>query len=454
MLRKIGLFSFIFFNLTLSAQVTTFLWNGYSNAANTPIGASDYTFNLTCTAPARTVPVSANITSSAGNGIFNYPIVNMGNAASPAYSNSTDPYGTGQSCAPNGLVLGVDWANTTSFVTVTIYFNLSANGVTGPVKFSIDDVNSGTSFYDMIDISATTSTGVNRLPVITSPVPSNNTAGGGGCSGSPWGSADCNGSATSSGSTLTIQGSGNNGDCTNWANEFITVGSAADIISTLTIKYYSGTAAQTGNSNPSKQYIVISALTTGGVCVVVLPVELLSLSGMTKGAQKTINWVTLSENNNHYFTVERSKDAVNFEVIGKVKGNGTSQTQSKYEFSYDEENSDYVYYRLKQTDYNGNTKILNMIYLNEVDVFGSVQLFPNPALEELHVKLESVSFGLTGTIHIQDVMGRIVKDESFQTTNGENEITIHTADLPPGTYYLNIRSNTGGRPQYFKFIKA
>ncbi len=451
-MRKIAfIFCLFFCKASVFAQVTTFLWSGYNHASNTPVGATDYSFNLTCTSPVRTVPVSANITSSAGTGVFKN-VVNP-STASPAYSNNVDPMGTSQTCAPFGLVLAVDWANVTSFVTVTIYFDLSANGVTGPVKFSIDDINTqASSFYDKVDISATGSAGV-LTPVITSPIPSNNTAGGGGCSGSPWSFADCNGGATTASNVLTIPAASNNGDCTNWANEFVTVGTAADVISTITIKYYSGTAGQTGTANPAQQYIVISALTTGGVCAVVLPVELLSFSGKCNGAKNVFNWTTITEENNAFFTLEKNKDGETFETVAKINGNGNSTRELNYNYSYEEENTSYKYYRLKQTDFNGKSKILKLMYLNCIDALGNLKLYPNPASSEVKVEFE-VAEAAVFTINVTDIIGRSLKSINYSASQGTNEAVISVEDLPAGSYYVVINGNNGNRPQTLKFIKS
>lgn len=66
-----------------------------------------------------------------------------------------------------------------------------------------------------------------------------------------------------------------------------------------------------------------------------------------------LNWITESEENNDYFTLERSVDGVYFEKIGTVKALNTG---TMYEFT-DETFQDTInYYRLSQTDFNGVKK--------------------------------------------------------------------------------------------------
>ena len=463
-IKYILFFLFCLTGLNDFAQVTTFLWSGYVRATNTPIGATDYNFNLTCLAPAKTVSVTANITSSAGTGIFNYPVVNMANAQPPLYSNSIDPYNTGSGCAPYGLVVGLDWANKTSDVTITINFNVNYIGVIGPVTFSIFDLNNqsngsgGAYFEDMVDITAIKNPSTAVTPSVPGTIPGNNSTGGGGCTFG-WSFADCNGGASTAGNTLTLKGNGFNGDCTNWANEFITVGTSSDIIEQVKIKYYSGgTTSSNGTTqaNPAQQYIVISSLATGGVCnaLIVLPVELTYFAGKCNGTKKILSWETATENNNKNFTVEHSRDGVSFEEMGIVNGNGNSLRKINYEYSFSEETPDYNYYRLKQTDLNGATKTLKTIYLSCVDKMGKLKLFPNPATNQIKLAFESTE-ETTFTINITDIAGRVVRSIQHDAMQGGNEVSLQVDDLPGGLYNVVIGDVNGiSRTQTLKFIKS
>jgi ice-binding like protein len=52
----------------------------------------------------------------------------------------------------------------------------------------------------------------------------------------------------------------------------------------------------------------------------VLPIELLSFSAGKVGEDVQLNWVTASEINNNYFTVERSVNGASFEEVVQVQG--------------------------------------------------------------------------------------------------------------------------------------
>ena len=104
-----------------------------------------------------------------------------------------------------------------------------------------------------------------------------------------------------------------------------------------------------------------------GPCVV-LPIELISFDTYQKENYNEITWVTATELNNDYFSLERSVDAFNWSEIYIVDGLGTSSTTKFYEYKdYDFTKNSVNYYRLKQTDYDGNFKYFNINYVINTD---------------------------------------------------------------------------------------
>ena len=87
---------------------------------------------------------------------------------------------------------------------------------------------------------------------------------------------------------------------------------------------------------------------------VFLPIELTSFSIFATADGFMFNWITASENENDYFTLEYSIDGVSFNEIDYVHGAGTTSETSEYEYRWDEApDFEMLYFRLKQTDYNG-----------------------------------------------------------------------------------------------------
>lgn len=93
-----------------------------------------------------------------------------------------------------------------------------------------------------------------------------------------------------------------------------------------------------------------------------LPVELLSFVARPDGTLVMLRWSTASEINNNYFTIYSSTDFKNWEERSRVVGSGHSSTVRYYTYTLVEKTSDKViYFKLMQTDFNGDTKELAVI---------------------------------------------------------------------------------------------
>ncbi|MFT5779791.1 MAG: hypothetical protein ACI837_002750, partial [Crocinitomicaceae bacterium] len=116
----------------------------------------------------------------------------------------------------------------------------------------------------------------------------------------------------------------------------------------------------------------------------ILPVELTSFSGMCSEAQVSLEWETASEHNNDYFSVERSKDGINYAVVAAITGAGSSINSNYYSFEDREavslEQQGY-YYRIKQTDYDGINRHSSSIYvsLDCKELENVIAISPNPS---------------------------------------------------------------------------
>jgi len=161
------------------------------------------------------------------------------------------------------------------------------------------------------------------------------------------------------------------------------------------VHYTGGTWVQCGGPGPATNlsgtiYYKIAPTTgfsrfTGILRGSALPVELLDFDCELINDIVEIKWVTATETDNDYFTVERSTDALNFEKVIQVPGAGNSTSVNEY-FAIDHEPYTGIsYYRLKQTDYNGNYDYSHIVtvenYQSEdvIEFEGIFNVYPNPA---------------------------------------------------------------------------
>ncbi|MBK8706464.1 MAG: hypothetical protein IPN33_24790 [Saprospiraceae bacterium] len=92
-----------------------------------------------------------------------------------------------------------------------------------------------------------------------------------------------------------------------------------------------------------------------------------------------MEWATATETDNAYFTIERSKDGRQFEAIAQVPGAGNSTIPLDYALTDENPLKGHSYYRLRQTDYNGDVSFSNLesVFMNQT-ASGDIHYFPNP----------------------------------------------------------------------------
>ena len=95
-----------------------------------------------------------------------------------------------------------------------------------------------------------------------------------------------------------------------------------------------------------------------------LPIELITFSGQKEGNNNQLNWTTASEQNNDYFTVEKTTDNENFMSVGKVDGAGNSTEIIDYSLVDYDVLPVVNYYRLKQTDFDGKYTFSEVITID------------------------------------------------------------------------------------------
>lgn len=174
-----------------------------------------------------------------------------------------------------------------------------------------------------------------------------------------------------------------------------------------------------------------------------LPIELSSFTiTPVNNEYFELNWQTASELNNAGFYLQRSTDGFNFEDIGWVAGNGTSNTINKYSFNDKnvEANIGY-YYRLKQIDLDNSFNYSNVLFGKLIgNNFDILNIYPNPASINPTVTVFSPNDDIVETT-IMDVLGRKIKTQSTKLIKGNNSFDLQTEDLASATYLIRFQSN-------------
>jgi len=164
-----------------------------------------------------------------------------------------------------------------------------------------------------------------------------------------------------------------------------------------------------------------------------LPVELLYFSALAnENHQVNLLWETATETNSWKFEVERSSDGVAFEKIISTPAAGNSNTPISYLQTDRSPLPGISYYRLIETDFDGQTQTSQVVSVNldGKNTGSPLQVFPNPASHEVYV----IGMQPSSVIELYDFKGDLM---SRRSTENNNEIfKIDLSTYSKGIYFL------------------
>ena len=163
---------------------------------------------------------------------------------------------------------------------------------------------------------------------------------------------------------------------------------------------------------------------------------------MPNGEKVDIAWETATEQNNAYFTIEKSKDGINFTKLIDVPGADNSTAYKNYAETDYQPYSGTSYYRLKQTDYNNNYKYFTIVQIN-FDAQQSVVFYPNPLANSTSLNVNVNGYQNQEVIVIlRGMQGREFLTKMLLSADNSHEFMVdETQSLPPGTYIVTASSN-------------
>ncbi|MEQ8325507.1 MAG: DUF2341 domain-containing protein, partial [Vicingaceae bacterium] len=226
------------------------------------------------------------------------------------------------------------------------------------------------------------------------------------------------------------------------------IGCGASQPTSTTIKYFDGdidevrvskvfrspnwTATEFNNQDSPGTFFTAGVEITN-TCIA-LPIDLLYFHAQLIGDVVGLSWVTVSEINNDFFSIERSSDLVDWETIDRIHGAGNSRQVLNYDRTDQRPLPGISYYRLKQTDFDGQFSYSNIEAIDNKEAIIN-EIYPQPANDFLILSLsEKIS-----SISIYGAQGKLVysEDADFQ-----NIVKINVAEFKQGTYFLIATSKS------------
>ncbi len=168
-----------------------------------------------------------------------------------------------------------------------------------------------------------------------------------------------------------------------------------------------------------------------------LPIELLSFDAQLLDKKVQLKWVTASEKDNDFFTIERTRDGEQFQYVSKKDGAGNSSSLKEY-YSVDPMPlKGLSYYRLAQTDYDGTTTHSDLVPITntgaDFDIAFLTQLDGELQIGFTYDSSEPVK------LLIVDALGRQVFTRTFNEVEpGYNTINSDAGSLSKGVYFISL----------------
>lgn len=166
-----------------------------------------------------------------------------------------------------------------------------------------------------------------------------------------------------------------------------------------------------------------------------LPIELTYFNAESNGMMVDFSWETASELNNDYFTIEGSVDGLNWSKIEEIDGAGTTQEVSRYASRMNNVPFRYAYFRLKQTDFDGEMSFSDIVSIQLVDL-ETIQIAPNPSNgSKIHLTLPSDEKSELNIINSEGVIVYTLESHTG------SEIGLDNVNFQAGFYLVQVIQN-------------
>jgi len=161
-----------------------------------------------------------------------------------------------------------------------------------------------------------------------------------------------------------------------------------------------------------------------------LPVELLSFSAKCEEELVVLRWTTASESDNDFFTIESSVNALDWQTSATVDGSGTSNVLTNYSWTDVSNPGRDIYYRLSQTDFDGETTVHDIVYLKNCStVEKGIRIFPNPAKRIVHLQAED---------DVQEIQVLDAEGKQLAAPYDAEYQQLDLGEIPNGVYTIRI----------------
>lgn len=175
---------------------------------------------------------------------------------------------------------------------------------------------------------------------------------------------------------------------------------------------------------------------------VILPIQLLDFYVTKNDRGNEVVWKVAQEENILYYTIEKSKDAIDFTEVAFVYSNNGVQAKS-YSILDNEPYKNITYYRLSTKETNGTTKNYKIISVVEKDNRWEYIYYQTENTIVLEFKN---AFPINSIISLYDISGKNLITQPIK----QSQIKLNIETLALGVYF--VRLSTPYKTEHFKII--
>lgn len=176
----------------------------------------------------------------------------------------------------------------------------------------------------------------------------------------------------------------------------------------------------------------------------ILPVKWEDLNVECKANLPHINWKTATETNTKDFIVQASADAVNWHNEDTVAAAGNSRATITYQYTGNELQSSYRYFRVVQRDLDGRANYSSVLRTHCGEATSQFSVFPNPAGSI--ITFSGIENSAIRHIEVFDMAGNRV------LLSGQRKSIVDISRLSKGAYILRL-TTTNGDMMNGRFVK-
>ena len=170
-----------------------------------------------------------------------------------------------------------------------------------------------------------------------------------------------------------------------------------------------------------------------------LPIELINFTVSSLNSKHAqLDWQTASESNNDYFTIERSQNGMDWESLKTINGTGNSLILLNYSAIDYDPYTGISYYRLKQTDFDGQFSFSNIRSVkidNLVNV--PIKIYPNPTDYQITITGNAIELE---TVNVYNIFGKNVTKSVIIKINNNQKTVLDLSELSSGVYFIKTKT--------------